>query len=348
MTKPLNQRTIANELGLSVSTVSKALRNHPAINRQTRAQVMEVAARLGYRSASRRGITRFRSARGGYLSIGMFLPLKVDLEYGHRLPVQTVLAGVSQGAARHDVALNVHYVPDGDTRQDLPADQQPPSLRAGELAGLLLAYDLSRPLVAQLASLLPCVVLGDGYGGIPVDVVADDAHDAMRQIVEHLVQLGHRNIGFAGVDSRFAWSARRLGAFTAAMAAADLRVPPENILPYALSDEDTRMITGAVERTRAGVTAWVCSQDWIGYRLYTGLTQAGLRVPEDVSITGYDALAAPADCKPLTSISQPLDAMGFAATRRLIERLRYPDEPPIRVQLACRLTVQATTGPAKA
>src|SRR5690606_27507697 len=205
-------RTIANELGLSVSTVSKALRNHPAINRQTRAQVMEVAARLGYRSASRRGITRFRSARGGYLSIGMFLPLKVDLEYGHRLPVQTVLAGVSQGAARHDVALNVHYVPAGDTRQDLPADQQPPSLRAGELAGLLLAYDLSRPLVAQLASLLPCVVLGDGYGGLPVDSVGDDAHDAMRQIVEHLVQLGHRRIGFAGTHSQFAWSRTRLGA----------------------------------------------------------------------------------------------------------------------------------------
>jgi LacI family transcriptional regulator len=102
-------------------------------------------------------------------------------------------------------------------------------------------------------------------------------------------------------------------------------------------------IDRAAELSASGVTAWVCSSNWPGYQLYRGLTQRGLRVPDDVSITGFDDTErVTLGCPPLTSVRLPRDDMVNAAVARLIYLIDHPDSPKRKLLFGCRIVDHGT------
>ena len=103
-------------------------------------------------------------------------------------------------------------------------------------------------------------------------------------------------------------------------------------------------IAHAAERTRNGVTAWVCAADHQAYDLIRGFQQCGIRVPEDVSVTGFDGIETPAGCPELGTIQIPFREIGATGTQRLVERVRKRFGSTQHVLIDCPFKAGASVG----
>ena len=120
------------------------------------------------------------------------------------------------------------------------------------------------------------------------------------------------------------WSYRRFSAFVEKMRRQHIRVPDQdliNIYPTVFPDLEAGY-DYAAKRVREGVTAWVCAADHQAYDLMAGLRARGLRIPDDVSVTGFDGIEAPASELELTTIIIPYREIGFTGTKRLHDLMR--------------------------
>jgi DNA-binding LacI/PurR family transcriptional regulator len=120
-----------------------------------------------------------------------------------------------------------------------------------------------------------------------------------------------------------------------------LRLPvrPKDLISVFPSQEldAGRAVETAITRTREGVTAWVCAADQQAYELIRGLRAAGFRVPEDVSVTGFDGITRPKDCPALTTVEIPFREIGAMGIQRLLDRIRRRFSSSQHVLINCRL-----------
>ncbi len=196
---------------------------------------------------------------------------------------------------------------------------------------------------------LPTVLVDAHHRALP-RVVADDVRGA-RLATEHLIELGHRRIGFIGDIPRaplaFTSSRLRLTGFRRAMDRAGLATPAGLI---GMGDHSRRRaleLARAMLVARRPPTAIVCASDTQAAGAIEAATALGLSVPDDLSVTGYDDLEL-ADHLHLTTIRQPLFESGARAVQRLLVGL--DDEPmtPLREVLQISLVVRLSTGSARA
>jgi LacI family transcriptional regulator len=331
----INQTEIARRLQLSTATVSKSLRNHPDINPATRARVLDLAARLDYRVRSD-GRDRNGNSKElrfvGVMAYGGIPDNPTDyaaLKY---------MAGLSEVAESNRVSLVIHHV-FGDSRRLLTPEGQPPAMREGALQGLILVHRFDADVVRQLAARMPCITLVHYVLGTRLDHVDGDCHGAMSQAAQHLFGLGHRRMGFFGFQKLISHSHLRYAAYVASMAR--LGLPVES--PTECQDME-RVMDWVAQRVRKfGVTAWMCGSDHAGYQLCQGLARRGLRVPGDVSVTGFDGSPTPMGMKPLTTLHVPFEEMASVALSRLLSRIRHPSAPGRQILLECRLVEGETT-----
>ena len=97
-------------------------------------------------------------------------------------------------------------------------------------------------------------------------------------------------------------------------------------------------------RIRQGVTAWICASDWAGYRLSRGLMDRGFKIPQDVSITGFDhAENDRLGCPKLTTMAVPFLKIGAESLRRVISRVLHVNRPKLNVRLQCKFVKGKTT-----
>jgi len=185
--------------------------------------------------------------------------------------------------------------------------------------------------------------------GAQCDHIDSNHIGAMSKIVEHLHSLGHRKIGFIGHPAKPANSFARFGAFAQALARFDLSLDLANVINvYGESNDwDAQADLAQARMKQGGVTAWVCSVDTVGYHLHERFKTRGLRVPEDVSITGYDADEPMFGLPELTSVRVPFVQMGAYALSRLIERIEQPSLPLMQTLFDCEIFPGQSTGPAR-
>ncbi|NQZ58624.1 MAG: substrate-binding domain-containing protein, partial [Lentisphaeraceae bacterium] len=126
------------------------------------------------------------------------------------------------------------------------------------------------------------------------------------------------------------WSRLRLGAFMQSIHEKGLELKQENILNVA----DAPHMIKAREQ---GVTAWVCSVDRIAYKMVRELTDLVIKVPQDISITGFDAVPPLLNCPQITTVKPPLFKMGSAALYQLLTRLENPHNPPLKSLFPCEI-----------
>ena len=263
--------------------------------------------------------------------------------------------------AINDLALelNVTLVPQEvlhsvDDHAILDPANQTPALRDGSLSGMLVMGQWSPEVIRELNAIAPCVVLPFTIPDIQVDQVGLDHNGAVADLINHLHKLGHQRIGFFGKCHSLSWSTERFAGYVNGLSRHGLAYDPAAVIDIAerpLMEEGhddawTAHIEQARTATQGGVTAWVCSSDWPGNQLHRGLVAAGLRVPTDISITGFDdsepvTLGMP----PLTTTYLPRPEMGNAAVKRLIHRLNEPDADYRRIQFSCPLIDHGTTAP---
>lgn len=339
----INQREIARRLGVSVATVSRALRAHPGQGSRTRAEVLALAAELGYRLPAT-SATCVEGRRIALIASTFHNPPARESEARLQL-----LHGASEACRQEQVLLQVDHLSPEDEHRLSGSAADWPVLGKGATDGLLLIGALQPETVAILADKYPCVRVIFRDADTRPDRVGQNDAAAVHALVERLAALGHRRIGFFCRPYAPATTPahQRFGAWAAALAEKNLSVETDCVLGVQPAPADRApLLERAVQLTRSGkATAWICSHDSEGYDLLRALGQAGVRVPQEVSITGFDHLTAPDGLPALTTIEWPFADIGSAAVRLLLERMAHPNRRRMEILLQGSVVPGRTDGP---
>ena len=329
---------IAQQAGVSEATVSRVLNDRPGVSADTRQVVITALDVLGYERPER---LRKRSAG----LVGLVVP---ELDN----PIFPAFAQVIESALAQTGYTPVlcTQTPGGvseDEYVDMLLDRQVSGIIF--VAGLHADTSASRERYERLTRRPLPIVLINGYAaGICAPFVSADDSSAAYSAVRHLVALGHRRIGFISGPDRFVTVQRKLDGFRSAMRA-ELSVTAAEI------DELIALTLFGVEGGDAAasglldreVTGLVCGSDLMALGAIRAARRRGLRVPSDLSVVGFDdsPLFAFTD-PPLTTLRQPVSAMGFAAVRALVDEINGFEAPRTEYIFTPELVVRNSTAAA--
>lgn len=328
-------KDIAERLGVSPATVSRALSGTGLVAEPTLTRIREAARVLNYRpNVSARNLRTRRS-----MSV-----LMVVRDIGNPFYLE-VMKGVEQAAREAGYSVLM-----GNTENDPDREiEYFDMLRDGHADGMIL---MTGKLPARLAregvSRLPLVVALEAIEGFGLPHVQIDNLRAAREAVEHLIGLGHRRIAhITGPLPEFMASLRRDG-WCAAMKAADIPFPDayEQRGDYLL--HTGQELCARLFDWRRPPTAIFCANDEMAFGAIHELRRRGLDVPGDVSVVGFDDIyLSAAIFPPLTTVSQPRAEIGRAAMAMLLDVIGEERVGPEPLVLETTLKIRGTTGPAR-
>lgn len=325
-------KDIAERLGVSVSTVSKGLNGGSDISDALRSTILETAVEMGYTSRRARKVEN--------RTIGLFIE-NMEYEQPGQFGYDIVL-GFRQAAFKEQWDVRtVPVTPDYQKKNQYEMMMMETSYCAGCMLGLAL----DDPWMTQFETAQTPTVLLDNF--IPVNpnvgYVGTDSQEVMEMSVDHLIGLGHEKIAFLGGSSHSYISDQRMSAFLSVMKKHHLPVDPSMaVYAYYVADAAKHHVPGMLD---LGATAIICGNDLLAQGAIECCRSLGFRVPEDVSIIGYDdiPLAEQLD-PPLTTIRQDRLAIGRACFYTLHAML---DGVSLnRSQLRPSLVVRSSTGKA--
>jgi len=330
----VKQRDIAARAGVSVSTVSRVLNGVSGISEALREQVRGAAEELGY---------RWERAKGAGLEHIALLTRLSTLGSVQGQFYTDILAGAEAECRRQGVRLSCVVA----ERQDSSSVVQ--RLKQHQVGGvLLLSVDDPELVTASLSLNVPVVLLNAEHPHLPLDTFLPDNQVGPRLAVRYLVGLGHRRIlHVTNLERRTI--ARRFGAYRSALEEAGIPFDPALVLEIATPLSSDRAYTALKELFGSGApdfSAVFCANDHLAIGVMHALQEQGLRIPQDVSVIGYDdipmaALLTP----PLTTVRIEREELGALAVRRLMDRALAPTLTPIRVELSTRLIKRESVGP---
>jgi LacI family transcriptional regulator len=320
---------VAARAGVGVGTVSRVLNDSVHVSDATRAKVEVAIAELDYRPSSiARALSSGRTSALPILATNITLPSVTAR-------IRGVLDVVDEA---HEVVVCQARRPE----QRLEFVERH-AVRLPAFAVLTISLDLEpAEIEAFHASAVPVVSIDQLVAGVP-SLVIDDA-DAADRAVQHLLGLGHTEIGFIGDadtgDYRTRASAERRRAYRAALSAAGVEWNPSNEV-----DVGTSKRAAAAELLSRPVrpTAVVADADPTALCVMAAARSLGMRIPRDLSVVGFDDVWA-ADAAGLTTIAQPLEESGRLGAGMLFAAARG-EEVPLVTTLPTRLIERETTAP---
>jgi LacI family transcriptional regulator len=253
-----------------------------------------------------------------------------------------MLAGISDICQARGVELLVHYARQ-DQLQTLTSNTRPALLQPDHARGLILLNHFPPETVAWLTGRWPCVEINHHITGLDTDIIDVDAGDGIGRLVERLVALGHRTLGFVGDARQYTWAHARHAAFFQALNMHGLEYAPSRFA-RTTAKEAAALAGWLDEKTRDGVTAWMCANDGLAKSIGTELLKLGYSIPDDVSLTGFDGTATLPDGRHIASISTPYEALGAAAAHRLLRRLEHPHAARPHILIPGRVVNGETVG----
>ncbi|HET6533283.1 MAG TPA: LacI family DNA-binding transcriptional regulator [Actinoplanes sp.] len=320
---------IAREAGVSVPTVSRVLNGRTDVAPQTRELVERLLSQHGYR----RRASRQRPGRAALIDLvfnDIDSPWAVELIRGvedvtHAAGVGTVVSAVHKRSV--------------STRQWLQ------NLRARASDGVIfVTSDVTGPIFTELQRLgIPVVVVdpaGNGVSDVPT--IGATNWSGGLSATEHLIELGHRRIGLIAGPKTLLCSRARLDGYRAALESAGIE--EQLIVPGDFLHESGFAGAGELLDLPEPPTAIFACSDTMALGAYEAARRRGLRVPEDVSVVGFDDLPESRwSSPPLTTVRQPLVDMGAQAARTALRLARGEEIEVPRVELATELIVRDST-----
>ena len=323
---------IAREAGVSVPTVSKVLNGHAHVAAETRARVEEIIAKRDY---ARRPAKRKQKA-------GLVDLVFPGLGSEWALEIIEGVERVAQDAGYGTVVSSLNL--DGSRIRPWLAN-----LAERKSDGLLMAvYQLDAKQIQRVKSLGIPVVLIDPVGqpGPDLTTVGAANWEGGYSATEHLLQLGHKRIAMIGGREDLQCSSAREDGYVSALRRAGVALDPALMVPGDFSMEAGEAAARKLLELRDRPTAIFTGNDGQALGAYRAARAAGLRIPEDLSIIGFDDIPAAEWVEPgLTTIRQPVVQMAETAMRALLRHLDGDEELPQRIELGTELVVRGSTAP---
>jgi LacI family transcriptional regulator len=339
--KPVSLRSLAEYLKLSPATVSVVINNSPAakaIPEHTKDRVLQAARKLEYRPNF---FARSLSLKRGFM-VGVLVP---EISEGY---AASIMRGIEDELLKDGY---FYFVASHRGQPDL-IQEYPRMLIDRAVEGLIL---LNTPVVEALR--VPVVAISGHHRAPGVTNIAVDNKKATFAALEHLVKLGHRRIAFfkghrGSADTEYRWRG-----VLAAAAKLGIEVRPELTIqlqhdarnPGPSVPEEGYVTAQELLATRKRFTALFAFNDISAIGAVRAFRDAGLRIPEDVSVVGFDDIQAAAYLTPrLTTVRQPLRQMGEMAAKQLLMRISNGKaKAPRLISMAPELVVRESTGPAR-
>ncbi len=332
---------VARQAGVSEATVSRVLNGRPGVSPDTRQLVVTALDVLGYERPA-----LLRGSRAGL--VGLIVP---ELEN----PIFPAFAqAIESVLAQHGYTPVLCTQTPGGVTEEEYVDM----LLQRSVRGIIFVSGRHADATADLKRYqelrelgLPVVLVNGHPESLDVSSVTADDDQAMRQALRHLVSLGHRRIGLAVGQSRYLVTRGKVAAF--------LRVLPELV---GITSKEARSwvenslftVEGGHSAARhlvleRGATGLVCGSDLMALGAIRAVRAAGLRVPEDVSVVGYDdSMLMSFTDPPLTTVRQPVETMSRAAVQALADEIAGHEAPRQELLFAPELIVRASTAAAPA
>jgi LacI family transcriptional regulator len=329
-------RAIAAETGLSIATVSRVLNGGANVAAGTRDRVRQVVERLGDRAPEPR---RRPPARATRPPVFVRCPYLLTDYFGH------IVTSIAETLALHGQRMLLDA---GDAVVKSTALRELPRRRDANGAILILPPEPRAELEALVARGYPLVVV-DPRTTVPRGMVSISAahFSGARAVTRHLIELGHRRIGVITGPPHWHTRDDRVGGHLAALAEAGVLGGPELMRDGEPATRTGVRSGGELLDLRPRPSAVVCFNDKVAAGVLEAAAVRGLRVPADLSVTGFDDIDISRATTPrLTTVRQPLQEMGRTAVTMLIRQLDGHAHEALSMELETRLIVRDSTGPA--
>jgi LacI family transcriptional regulator len=333
-------KDIARRAGVGVSTVSRVLNDHPDTSQRTRDKVLGVIREANYRPNSRARQLVKNTAE----TICFILNNRDVINPFH----SRVLMGVARYArtlSRNVIFMQFDYAPDAPpNRLHLP----PVIWERGAQDGLVIAGTNYPNFINAVKALrIPFVVFGNNLvGDVPVQALHSvwfDNEGGTRKSTEYLIELGHKNI-WCVVDTTKPWYARCYEGYRRAMKQHQLR--PRKLDVRIADSPFNAGVEGAKQllQLKPRLSAIVAGDDEIALGMLSGLDQHGVRVPDDVSLVGFDDIEGLKFVRPLlTTVRVDKEKVGEELAKLLFELLEHRELLPVKRMLPTELLVRESS-----
>jgi LacI family repressor for deo operon, udp, cdd, tsx, nupC, and nupG len=329
-------KEVARLAAVSTATVSRTLTSPNRVSPATRARVMDAVAKVGYVPNPAARSLRSRKSH-------MVLVALPDLS---NIFFSQVLRGIEEELFAAGYGMIV-----GDLNGPIEKEQHFAAFAAGgQVDGvLLLNGHLLRhseaPGAAPVQFGVPVVAMCEAIEGANVPQIEVDNRAGACRMTEYLAGLGHRSIGYVCGPAANVLEKERFRGFQDGLAKTGLELDAAFVWPGDYKLERGVRVAGKIVASGKRPTAVFCSNDEMAIGLIRGLASAGLRVPEDISVAGFDDIEfAEMAGPPLTTIHQPRRELGRNGAAALLELLRGRTPLP-RIRLGTELIVRASTAP---
>lgn len=338
--KRISQKGIAEQLGISVSTVSRSLNNEPGIGDEVRAKVLATAAKLGYPLDGKGSVQKPRTV------LTAIIPLTI-MPTGASGFHQAILNAIEEEAQAMRVPFEAFFIHDtaryADDIAEIASD--------GEARRLLLVGIDQPDVIASVKQLnTPCLIVNGRDEMMAVPGIAPANERGAALACQHLIDHGHREIAICSSGYRSTLRARILG-YRDALERASIPFATSNFIEInRVSWEDAyTAVTNHLDTHGQTFTALLCGNDMVAIGAIKALNDHGITVPEGCSVVGFDGVSAGVPIRPtLATVAIDCAALGKLAVQSLMSIVT--DGPVTDLEIACSFRTGQSTGavPAKA
>ena len=331
-------KDIARSLGVSVTTVSRALAGYDDVAEETRLRIEATARELGYRP----NLIARRLQKRRTDTLGFIMPT-TDPRFTDPF-FSEFIAGIGNEAARHDYDLLVStHAPDSEEERQAYERAVP----GGWVDGLIIVRtrenDARIKLLAENG--FPFVAFGRSDSGQEFPYVDEDSHLGMSLLVQHFIDLGHERIGFIRPPNGLTFGRYRLQGYRETMAANNLAVDEAWITEADLTQRGGAEAAGRLLALKSRPTTIIAGNDLMAIGAINRLQQAGLQVGHDIAVGGFDDIPMAAyTTPPLTTVHQPIYEIACKTCAMLIDVINGRSLDTSQLLLTPKLVIRQSSG----
>ncbi len=338
--KKTTHQQIANSLGISRTTVWKVFSGQEGVSEDLRNRIIAKAQELNYKLPENLNPSQALVSES---------PVNIALAVCRpetSIFWMTIIHQIAKELAHHNVNLVYTYLPSYiNGNYTLPA-----SLTNGSTHGMIIMNVYNEQLLRLLAACPVPKVFLDTATSVPAselngDLILTESYDSVSKITEHLIQSGRKSFGFIG-DIKYAkTNHERYEGFSRTLLQHGLPLYPELSLTSPIGmDTYKEEIEAFLDTLPRMPDAFVCASDYVGCILMQLLSKRGIRIPEDVAISGFDANTENPLAENLTTVQVFNQNIGFRLALQILYRIKYQDVPYEIIYITTKVIFRSSTG----